>query len=249
MKRLIKGLSDVYNSVYIQTEQLKFNKDVAKELYSVCLHGSILENASACLTLLKSEDWNAVPILLRSLLEAYVDLVNVIDDESYLSRMYAACLDKQSRVSNNAIKNSANNPYLADLSQIKGLTQHTDTIKKNLKSLQESKLGELTVKDRFVKAELGQLYDSVYAFLCQCSHSNINVLESRHLTRDRDDLKVAYFQSWSASDILMYVDTIGGTVVCSLQRVVGLLGITDDVDMKSVESALSNLRGTYQEYT
>jgi hypothetical protein len=249
MKRLIDGLSDVYDSVYLQTEQLKFNKDIAKELYSVCLHGSILENASACLTLLKSEKWNAVPILLRSLLEAYVDLINVIDDEHYSSRMQASCLNEQSRLLSNAIEHGKDNPYLADLSQMQELSQHTATVKGSLKSLRANNLSELRIKDRFKQAGLEELYDSVYALLCQHSHNNLNVLENRHLIRDGDDLKVAYFQSWSAIDILKYVDTIGGTVAGSLQRVVELLGITDDVDMKSVESAFSNLRGTYKEYT
>ena len=245
MDKLIERLENIYKVVFSRTDKLEFNRHNAQHLYSICMHGSVLESASACITLLNNKEWTAVPALLRNLLEEYVDLVNVRKDPDYLKRMQCSFLKEQSRVLKKAIDSGDANPYLEALSNCEGVDSHYEKVISELAALRSSGFGELGIRDRFDRARLVGMYESVYALLCQHSHNNLNILESRHLEEYGDSVRVAYFQPWSADDMMPYINTIAGVVVGSLKEVAAVLGVEREFDIEEIDNELIKLRSLY----
>ena len=245
MSNLIDQLGKIYEVVFSRTDRLVFNRRDAQQLYAICMHGSVLESTSACITLLRSKEWGTVPAILRNLLEEYVDLVNVRRDPDYLKRMQSSFLKEQSRVLKRAIESGDTNPYLEALSNIDGIEGHDNKVTAELDSLRKDGFGELGIKDRFDRAGLVEMYESVFALLCQHSHNNLNILERRHLEEHGDDIRVAYYQPWSSDDMMPYIDTIAGVVVGSLKEVAAVLNLEIELDLAEVEAELANLRGLY----
>jgi len=245
MDDLVNQLNVIYQSIFSRTDRLIFNRDNAQHLYSVCMHGSILESSSACITLLRNKECNAIPPLLRNLLEEYVDLVNVGKDPDYLKRMQSSFLKEQSRVLKKAIESGDTNPYLEALSNTDGIKGHYAKVDDELSKLRESGFGELGIRDRFDRAGLVEMYESVYALLCQHSHNNLNILERRHLEEHNDKLRVSYFQPWSSDEMMPYIDTIAGVITGSLKEVGSILKIASELAIGEVEGELIKLRELY----
>lgn len=245
MKELVEHLDGIYREVFSRTNQLRFNRKHPQQLYCICLYGTVLETTSACLTLLKANECSSLPALLRNLLEAYIDLVNLCRCPDYIFRMQAAFLSEQSRVLKVAIESGDENPYLKALAAEEGLQDHAQKVEKELHELKTRGFGPLRIKERFEKAALTEMYESVYALLCQHSHNNLNILERRHLEISNDDHRVAYFQPWSREALLPYVDTVAGVVVGSLKSLGTLLNIQEDINLEEVEKRLAALRHTY----
>lgn len=245
MSELVEHLEKIYSEVLHCTGQLKFARNHPQQLYCICLHGTVLETASACLALLKANECSALPALLRSLLEAYVDLVNLCRCPEYIFRMQAAFLSEQSRVLKVAIESGDSNPYLEALAAAEGVYDHAQKVEKELRDLKGRGLGPLKIKERFEGAALTEMYESIYALLCQHSHNNLNILERRHLEISGDDHRVAYFQPWNREALLPYVDTIAGALVDSLRNLMSVLDVQKEISSEGVEKCLASLRSTY----
>lgn len=245
MDELIEHLGNIYSEVFARTDRLRFEPRIPQQLYSVCLHGSILEIASGSLALLKANECSVLPGLVRNLLEAYVDLVNLCKCPEYINRMQAAFLNEQSRILKAAIESGDSSPYLEALAKAEGLREHDQKVEEQLEDLRSRGLGPLKIKERFDRAGIIQMYESVYALLCQHSHNNLNILERRHLEVIKDDYRVSYFQAWDRGDVLPYVETIAVVLVDSLRKLTELLKVPKDIDFETVEKSLASLRKTY----
>lgn len=245
MKELVEHLDGIYREALGSVNQLRFDRNHPQQLYCICLYGTVLETTSACLTLLKVNECSSLPALLRNLLEAYIDLVNLCCCPDYIFTMQAAFLSEQLRVLKVAIEPGDENPYLKALAAEEGLQDHTQKVGKELHDLKARGFVPLKIKERFEKASLTEMYGSVYALLCQHSHNNLNILERRHLEISNDDHRVAYFQPWNREVLLPYVDTVAGVVVGSLKSLAVLLNIQEDINLEEVEKRLVAFRHTY----
>ncbi len=245
MDILIEQLQVIFDLVFSRTDRLVFNRKNAHHLYSVCMHGSILENTSACITLLKNKEWSAIPVMLRNLLEEYVDLVNVKADQDYLIRMQASFLKEQSRVLTKAIETGDTNPYLEALSNTDGIKEHFAHVTVQLDSLRSDGFGELGIRDRFDRAGLVGMYESVYALLCQHSHNNLNILERRHIEEIDNDIRVSYFQPWNSDDMMPYIDTIAGILTGSIKEVAEIMDLNEELGIEEIDAELKKLRSLY----
>jgi hypothetical protein len=64
--------------------------DSLLQIHALALHATIIEQFSACILLAQFGEANPIPIILRSMYEALVDLDNLLQDPSYLCRIDAA---------------------------------------------------------------------------------------------------------------------------------------------------------------
>jgi len=245
MDELIIKTEQLLNAVQDNTDILRFDKSIGQHVYAVSLHGTILEMSSAVIALLKEKQYSAIPVVVRNLLEAYVDLVNVIKSPHYLKNMIAAYQYQRNKIFRSALHHGQSNPYLEALANSDDLQQEYDHITKELDDLKRDGFNPLGVKDRFDKTGLHQLYESVYALLCLHSHNNLTILERRHMKKEDNDFLVAYFQLWERDDVLQYVDTIAGILLGSLQQLRKLLEIKSDNKLELAEKALNELRELY----
>ena len=81
---------------------LSFNRKDPQQLYSVCLYTRLIEIASGCKALLEKNSLVGIPIFLRSMFEADIDLTNLMKNRDYSKRMYASFLNEKLRLTKEA---------------------------------------------------------------------------------------------------------------------------------------------------
>jgi Family of unknown function (DUF5677) len=64
------------------------------QTYALGLYGSIIEQFSACVLLAQFGEPTTIPIILRSMYEALVDLDNLVQDASYACRIEHANIEQ-----------------------------------------------------------------------------------------------------------------------------------------------------------
>lgn len=244
MDDLLNKLENVIDEAIEVASLIKFNKDNPQHVFMVCLHGSVLEMANGCFSLYKTENNSAVPVLLRAQLEAYVDLRNLSDTVDYLKFMDFAYLHQKQKLLCNAVERGKHNVYLEALANSEDLHGIYKKIRAEIAELRRNGIKELEVRERFDKAGLTDLYESVYPMLCQHSHNNLNVLEKRHLVQTDGTVTVSYFQPSEKEHNLFLIDTIAGVLVDSTAQVFSLLRIGLD-KLSKLTTKLDELRALY----
>jgi len=244
MKKLLEKLEILIDEAIKVISVIKFDKDNNQHLYAVMLHGSVLEMANGCFCLYKTECYSGVPVLLRAQLEAYVDLRNLCDGVDYLNFMHAAYLAQKQKLLKAAFLRGKDNQYLKDLANSPDLKSGYEKVSIEIAELKKEGYKKLEVAERFEKANVSNLYDSVYPMLCQHSHNNIDILERRHLEIDKNLVSISYFQEADKDRNLFLIDTIAGVLSDSTAQVFTLFGI-DMGKMSELQTKLADLRSIY----
>ncbi|ASY58292.1 DUF5677 domain-containing protein [Sinorhizobium sp. CCBAU 05631] len=183
--------------------ELRFNKGSEVHRTLVSLYASILELTDSAIIIREAGKYTGMDILLRSALEAHVDLINLANDDGYLQAMKAVYHKEWIKLTGDGVK--GDNPFLAYFKDNpeaqKQLAHHeaelaafkkTHTIPNNL--------------DKFKMAGLEDVYRSIYNSLCNDSHNNIRALTSRHLRAHKEGLDLVIFDKPSRTDIAATVD-------------------------------------------
>lgn len=204
------------------TTTLRFDKTHPQHAYAMCLHGRIVELASAMLALLKSHDLAGIPHLLRGQLEAFADLKNLVASADYLYRMEAAQLNEQIRVYETALGPNPP-PVLGMLTESSETPTSLAAAKARLEKLKKEGRGPLKIRKRFSKAKLAAEYDSLYALLCRHSHNNLSALEERHVARSGEHYELQIFQGDPPDDLVMFLDISLKVAIQSLGLALQLL--------------------------
>jgi len=216
VEKLLVLLQQVVDEAQSKLAELSFDKDAEQQLYSVCLYSTILDMSLSCLTLLEEQRVAAVPILLRSFLEAYVDFINVIKDESYVRMKYAAYLEERIKIHKNILGNQTS-PYFKDLTPLPD--SQRGSLKKDqveLEQLKKEGKGPLNVWERFKRADLQNEYKGIYPLLCSHTHNSLSVLEDRHLEEQGSEgYCIVLFKKAKEEDLLKFLFTLGGVMINS----------------------------------
>ena len=244
MKETIEGLEKLIGTTLDSARHFNFNCELTQHCVAVSLNGSIVEMAYSCMILLKKGQFIGLPILLRSMLEGFVDLVSICKEENYLKNMQAAYYYDQRRFFKYAIEGGQENPFLADLAKDKKLPEAFESARRDLAALEEEGFPKLQIYERFKQAELENLYTSIYCLLCRETHNNLSSLEKRHLTQVDGKLSLEYFKEFKKSDIAMYVDSIGGLIVGAVKECHKLFNTEAHETIEMCDNALEELRKT-----
>ncbi len=181
-----RALSDVVNAM----PMIRFDIDNLAHVYAVSLHASIVQLCGGCLALAKTEHSAGVPILLRSLYEAVVDLDNLVRDPDYRERMEAANLVQFLKV----LEASPSNPLLAGLAERHDLVALKTELSSQLEDLHSRRRGQMDFRARCEAVSRGNEYKSIYLLLCLDAHNNVTSLFDRHLSgRESGQVEVSVF--------------------------------------------------------
>jgi hypothetical protein len=160
-------------------------------LIALSLHGSAIELMGGCIVLAEDMDHAiGIPILLRSMKAACIDLENLLLDRAYLENIEAANLKQTLKLLDAA---AADNPLLAGL--VEGRTDEHNEHRARYDALLAAGRRSLNIDERFRKAGRQNEYNSIYAYLCLDAHNNIAALAERHIGDGADELpQVSIFQ-------------------------------------------------------
>ena len=143
---------------------------------ALALHATVIELFAGCIALIECERVAAVPIVLRSLYEAVVDLNNLLQAPEYLERMEAAELKQRKEL----LVQGKTNPLMHGFEQKVDISAELKTAGTKLAELERRGRGVLSIKDRCIAVGREDEYRTVYALLSLDVHNNISALADRH---------------------------------------------------------------------
>jgi hypothetical protein len=234
-------------------KDLRFDKKHPWHRALISLYGTMLELYGSDLALIRAAldlkgSAIGVPILLRSAIEAHVDFKNLASDRDYGYHLRATELEQWIKILKAA--RPGQNPYLANLSREPLVGQFLPQFETELSDLKRKGYYPLGKKEKFERARLDQVYQSVYNQLCCDSHNDLRSLVTRHieLSPDQGDFEVNYYSPTTADQIMPDVDCFCSLLVDSTETIHRIL---DSHAMERIErlkheraACLKNLEST-----
>lgn len=235
---------EIVDSCVELARAFKFDKEHPQHLYSVCTYASVLEIATGINVLVGAAQITSVPILLRTLLDAYASFRCCVVDPNHFKAMYASFAKEKRRLLSSIIANP-DNPYLKKIAETMDLRAEIAALDKELHGLGTQGYRPLRPWEEFEKAGLQSEYQSLYWQLCMHAHNNASALEDRHLEKKDGSYEVALFKDEDPADVIRYVDSTCGLVLDASTRLHSLLETGVDDKLKVLHTRLQEIRVLY----
>lgn len=192
-------------------EYIKFDKKQPWHRDIVSLYCSLVEYSDNLFALFEKQKVVAMPLILRSMLEAYVDLKNLCAEKTYGYNLQASNIKEWLKLTREAGK--LQNPYLEGLATANEFEEQVEEWQTELRDLKEKGFVPLRQDQKFQIAGMENEYRSLYNYLCSYSHNNIRALIDRHLeiNEDKTDFKIVMFPEFSAGKADHYIST---AIIC-----------------------------------
>ena len=142
-----------------------------------CLCLSVGEGYRALIALLSSRGQSYAPVVLRAMFEAVADLKILCEDSEHLEQMQFVNAKQYLRTFREFRDDEAAAIDAAGKQMLDAAVAIEQAIHDQLRSVERTRF---SIRDKFERAGMRDLYRSVYAYLCSFSHNNINTLRQRH---------------------------------------------------------------------
>lgn len=240
---LVNRFGDVIDAVLVATSQLEFCRGDPQHLYCAALLSTSIRLAEGVHHSLYMRDEICSFVLLRSLMEASVDLINLVRDPNYVYFMLATLRDQQKKM----LKNDSQQQPGGAFSFGSSSEQH-DTLRHHVDDLSQLKgrgYRPLSVRERFVRADRLDDYNGPYALVCMQSHNNINVLEDRHLRIEGKDFSIRAFPGLSDHHAQMISGMAAPLLVGAVAAARSVVEEAENAVLEPVDRSLQELRALW----
>jgi hypothetical protein len=184
-------------------EKLEFDKAFALHRTIIALYGSILEMTGCSIVLIDKQLITGVPVLLRAVLEGYVDLVNLIRNARYGYCLELSYIKEWLKILDEA--KAGKNEYLQEITQAPSLDAMISSWREEKRKLEAKDYKAPSVETKFKWADMEKEYRSIYNSLCCDAHNNLRALIERHIEREPGDFSVVYYKAYTPEDSAIYV--------------------------------------------
>jgi Family of unknown function (DUF5677) len=168
------------------------------QIYALAIYASVVELFSACVGLAQLGEPTAIPVILRSMYEAHVDLDNLLHDARYVEHLTAANLKQ-------TLKLMRSGPLQQEFQQ--GRKVDFEQFTTQLAALKAKGKGPLEVWERYKLAGRTDEYESLYALFCLDGHNNGAALADRHLSERADgNVVISFFGDYEPAIIARRLD-------------------------------------------
>jgi hypothetical protein len=196
--------------------------------------------------LLMAEPTIALPVVLRSILEAYVDFKALIKDGSYGERMVATFECERERMLTSMIK-SSNNPYHQHLLQHIDAKAELPKVKAEIARLRKLGYGRTSNRERFRAGDQEHEYESLYWLLCLDSHNSLAAVERRHIIRNGEDFELVAVKDNSVAQVCKWCDALTSILGNSTIQLLEFLGVRRiaeyERDLRDLEAIRAEIFG------
>lgn len=238
--KLLPLLDTVLTDSHQHARRVKFHKKHSQHHALMCLYCTIIELAHGQKALLRKGQTTALPVVLRSIFEAYADLRAVINDATYTKRMEATFIEQKALSLKNAVR-TPDNRFFEDMRSGMDLPQELSRRERELEALRREGAKPLKTYERFQAGGLEHEYQSTYWLLCLEGHNNISALEDRHIEKRGDEYAVVLFKEADPKHLVGIVEQLLQILIDSGIRVHKFL---DSEAAKRFEAHGQTLRGT-----
>lgn len=213
---MLELLRELHNQSQASLAAARFDQANQQHRLVVSLHARIIELADSAIFLISDRRWTGVDILLRSALEALVDLINLANDPSYIAEMQANCDYSFCKLIGGAAGENAflqavrNKPHVIEIYQ-----RHKAGWEQWQRENQTRQ--PPSIRSKFERAGFLDVYVSVYNSLSSEGHNNIRTLIERHVSvhSDETDFEIQIFAEPSAESQLFSIDSLIGVLLRS----------------------------------
>ena len=212
--KLLPLLGAVLNDSVRYLAELRFNKEHPQQLAIVCVYSTIIEQAHGEKVLIEKGQVTSMPVLLRSIMESYADLLALIADPTYVDRMLATFVKEKKRLLK-SVQRSPASPYLSPLGVQMDIPQALAALDEELEQFRKKGKQPLSASDRFDAAKLTQEYQTMYWQLCLEGHNNVSALEERHIEKHGENYEVVLYKEARPETLVLIVDSLLGTLIDS----------------------------------
>ena len=210
-------LHELHSDAIEMSRKLLFDKTHPQHRHVMALYGSILEFSSSIILLTKDGSKIALPIILRSLLEAYVDMLNLCADPKYGYTLEASAEKNRLKFLREAA--DGQNPYLKRVSAASNLQDNITQHEQHLAAMKGKGGDVLCIKDKFKLAGLMHEYTTIYAELCSHSHNTLQALRGRHIEENENNFEIIYYRLTSLDEVEHYLGIACTLLLKATERV------------------------------
>ena len=205
------------------------------------LYGSIIELTGGIIALVDRRLITGVPVLLRSMLEAYVDLLNLAANPTYGYTLELGHIKEWLKILHEA--KTGKNEYLMAISEAPDLDERIAEWTRKKIALESRGIRSLRIEQKFQRADMEREYRSQYNSLCCDAHNNLRALVDRHIEMNGSGFEVVYYKAYTPEDSAVHVGTNAELLVRASQRLHAFLNspVVDEVAQYRTE--LNVLRG------
>lgn len=193
----LQGL--VVETAIPQSEQIKFDKRNKYDFFLVASYLSTLEKAWAVLALVDRELGIHSLAILRSQLDTFADLRNLLKDPTYLKHLELRSLQTQK---DRFIAAKNGNPYLKQIAERINTEGELSVIGEKIKKLVADGAKILSPSEKMQLAELKAEHEAIYPHLSDNVHGGLSAMQSRHLKQVQDDFEVVAFPVETKDDCI-----------------------------------------------
>jgi len=240
-KEVFDFLKKTHDEFQPLSEKIVFDKTNPLHRNSISLYGSIIELTGSVILLLNSKLGTGVPILLRAILEAYVDLFNLINNAQYGYNLEVSYLKEWLKILEEA--SHGKNEYLQFIADEPTLPETIDSWRKKKKSLEKKGYRSLRIEQKFKQAGMQKEYKSLYNMLCSDAHNNLRSLVDRHIEREETDFSIIFYKEYTADDTAHHVGSNLEILVRATQLIHDFFDSPVKGDIVEYRNLLDGLRG------
>jgi len=198
IKKQLEYLERINQAITDCIGEIQYDTTDNRNMIILALYGTILEYSLSCITLLKEKKFTAIPVILRSALEANLDLMILTKNKDYENSIKLAYLNQHISIIKNIINTTPHTRFVAN-----NLTRFQDELDRNLaiaEDLRAAGAKKFRLNEKFTEAQIDQVY-TLYQSLCRESHNNLDRLIQRHIVKSDSHFKVIFFKKWEDADI------------------------------------------------
>ncbi len=201
--------------------------------YGVAIYATLIEYARSSIVLFEQNSPWGVESILRSMLEAYFDLVNLHNAPDYYKRLEVNSSLQAGRLEKEII--NASNPYVPEVTQ--------EIPKIDFQSLiQANGMGETKIYEKMKLANSEDVYRSIYWLLCQESHNNLFVLVERHFETDAEGNVTGIKIFKLRDDQRAIIDAVAGMLTNSMELIGDILAVDLKEEAAEAKKILEEMR-------
>jgi len=221
--------------------ELKFDPNHALHQHVISLYGSVIELSSSIKVLYKSGHYSTIPVVLRTILEAFVDLRNLCQDPKY---GYSLTINsnKESLKFLKAAKDDQN-VYAEMIARDPDIDHHIANFKKKNESLKANGNKGMNIRDKFRKADMLDEYLTIYNMLCAGTHNDIRALRARHIVIGKDSFSLEFFKNEDTEAMYESLGIASELLLRATYEIHGLLDSGKDKELQSLRDDLNQIRG------
>ncbi len=205
--------------------------------YAVAFWGTLQEHANSIIILIKNDSMWGIESILRTMIEAHFDLLNLGFVTDYHKRLemnsfyQAAKLEKE--------RHNIQNPYVPTITEEQP-EQDFESLKEQLEK--EGVNGETKIFEKLKLANAENVYKSVYWSLCQESHNNLVALIKRHYMIDKNGQinGIEFFRKKNNQETI--IDTVAGMLTTSMEVIGKILNINLADEIQKATNELEEIR-------